>query len=167
VKADDGLIDGCVIRGCGMSGVSIGPEFWWNEAGYCWNVTVSNNKFIECNKNNGDQAAVWIHGDGAIGNRNIVIKDNVFDTCYGPYIIRSDWADGVQIIGNGIARPFLLPSNLPGHIVWLTHSRHVKLLGNSTVARERSLPGNFVGMDSSMNPSDARDPDGVARGVNR
>jgi hypothetical protein len=167
VKADDGLIDGCTIRGCGMSGVSIGPEFWWNEAGYCWNVTVSNNKFIECNKNNGDQAAVWIHGDGAIGNRNIVIKNNCFDTCYGPYIIRSDWADGVQIMGNEIARPFLLSSNIPGHVVWLTDSRHVKLLGNSVTDRGPFGGQGLIGMDSSMNPSEVQDLDGSTRGEDR
>ncbi len=33
VKADIGLIDSCTIEGCGMSAISIGPEFWWREAG--------------------------------------------------------------------------------------------------------------------------------------
>ncbi len=154
VKGDDGLIDGCVIRGCGMSGVSIGPEFWWNEAGYCSNVTVSNNKFLACNKCNGEQATVWIHGDGAIENRNMVIKDNSFDTCYGPYIIRSDWADGVRITANGIANPFQVVSPNSRHVIWLTHSRNVKVLDDSVTGWPLSgARGDVVGMDASMNGS--------------
>ncbi len=162
VKADDGLIQGCTISGCGMSGVSIGPEFWWNEAGYCWNVTVSGNTFIQCNKNNGPQAAVLVHGDGAIGNRNITITHNSFDTCYGLSIIRAEWADGVQIIDNKISKPFQIQSTGPGNIISINQSKDVKLLGN-IVTDPGPFAGELVGLDRSVSPADIQnnDPTGI------
>ena len=158
VKADDGLIQGCKIEGCGMSGVSIGPEFWWNEAGYSWNVTVSDNAFLNCNKNNARQAAVWIHGDGAIGNRNITIKNNSFDTCYGDYIILAEWTDGVQITNNKIKQPSTIKSDSPGHVVWINQSKNVTLLGN-TVTDPGPYAGDLVGLDPSVSPAEVHNND--------
>ena len=140
VKADDGLIDHCVIDGCGMSGVSIGPEYWWGEANYCWNVTVSDNTFKNCDKNNDWQAAVLVHGDGAIGNRNIVIKGNRFDGDYGQYVMNIQWTDGVHITGNTITGSHQLPLKNPGHVIELVHAHNVKLSGNIV-----SKPGPSLG----------------------
>ena len=108
VKADDGLIDGCTIEGCGMSAISIGPEYYWGEANYCWNVTVSNNIIRNCVKRNGDDGTIFVHGDGAIGNRHIVIRDNTFDTDYGQSIMKLEWAEGLQVTGNKVSRAFEL-----------------------------------------------------------
>lgn len=132
VKADDGIIDHCVIAGTGMSGVSIGPEFWWNEGGYCSNVTVSNSEFIECNKNNGDQSAVWVHGDGAMGNRGITIRGNTFDNCYGRSVMRIDWTAGASLLQNTIVGALKSSPNAPGHVFWLDHSKDVRISGNAT-----------------------------------
>jgi len=158
VKADNGLIDGNTIEGCGMSGVSIGPEFWWNEAGYCWNVTVSNNTFLNCDLNNSDQATVWIHGDGAIGNRNITIQANTFASCYGEYIIRVDDTNGVQITGNHISHSFELKPWNPGHAIWLEQSKNVKLLDN-IVTDQGSFAGPLVGLHASVTPDDVQHDD--------
>jgi hypothetical protein len=140
VKADDGLIDHCTIEGCGMSGVSIGPEFWWNEANYAWNVTVSNNTFRHCNQNNGDQACIWIHGDGAIGNRNVSLQNNRFESCYGESIVRIEDAEKIEMSGNTFADSFPAKLPRPGNIMVANRAKGIKLAGNIV-----SDPGNNAG----------------------
>lgn len=158
VKADDGLIDHCTIEGCGMSGVSVGPEFWWNEANYAWNVTISNNTFRNCSKNNGDQASVWIHGDGAIGNRNITIADNQFQDCYGRYVLRVEAADGVDIRSNHFAGSFAARLEQPGNVVWLNDAKNAKLLGN-VVTGQGPFAGELVRLSKSVAMSDVQNDD--------
>jgi len=160
VKADNGLIDGCTIRGCGMSGVSIGPEFWWNEAGYSWQVTVSHNTFIDCNKNNGEQAAIWIHGDGALGNRAIAIRDNSFQRCYGESVIDANWVDGLEITRNRVDRSFEAELARPGNVIAFQQARHVKLLDN-VVTNQGPFAGDLVGMDGSVTRDDVEHDDSV------
>ena len=69
VKGDNGLIQGCTIEGCGMSAISIGPEYYWNEADYSWNVTVKGNTLRHNGLRNNLRAdgVLFVHGDGAIG----------------------------------------------------------------------------------------------------
>lgn len=131
IKADDGLIDGCTIDGCGMSAISIGPEYYWNEANYCWNVTVSNNVIRHCVKRNGDDGTILVHGDGAVGNRHIVIQDNTFEADYGQSMMKLEWTDGLEITGNKVTGAFALPLEKPGHVIELDHDRHVKIAGNT------------------------------------
>lgn len=149
VKGDDGLIDGCSIEGCGMSAISIGPEYYWGEANYCWNVTVSNNVIRNCVKHNGDDGSIFVHGDGAIGNRHIVIRDNVFDADYGDSIMKLEWADGLEVTGNKVIRPFELPLTKPGHVIALAHDRNVNLVGN-TVEHAGAAAGSTVGVGEEV-----------------
>jgi hypothetical protein len=133
VKADDGLIRGCLIEGCGMSAVSIGPEYYWNEANYCWNVRVADNYFRHNSLRNNFNAdgVIFVHGDGAIGNRNINIANNQFEANYCPYMMNIAWADGVKITNNRINNPspLLLPD--PGYIISLHNVSRVTLKGNT------------------------------------
>jgi hypothetical protein len=149
VKADDGLIDGCTIEGCGMSAISIGPEYYWGEANYCWNVTVSNNVIRNCVKRNGDDGSIFVHGDGAIGNRHIIIRDNLLDADYGESIMKLEWADGLDVTGNRVVRPFELPLGKPGHVFELAHDRDVKLAGN-TVEQAGPAAGSTVGIGEDV-----------------
>lgn len=154
-KADDGLIDHCQIEGCAMSGVSLGPEYWWGEADYSWNVTISNNTFRSCSKNNYDQGSIWVHGEGAIGNRNITIDENRFENCYGQYVMRIEFAAGVRITHNQIDGSFPIPAKSPGHVVWLAHDTEVELMGNA-VTNQGSHAGEIVGLAADMNPAEVR-----------
>jgi len=131
VKADDGIIDHCTIEGCGMSAISIGPEYYWNEANYAWNVTVSNNTIKNCDKDNRNEGTIWIHGDGAIGNRNITIADNLFDINFGQFMIKAEWTDGLQITGNKFVHCFQLPQQKPGEVIHLNHIHHASLKDNT------------------------------------
>jgi Right handed beta helix region len=164
VKGDHGLIDGCTLDGCGMSAVSVGPEFWWGEAGYSWDVTVSGNTFLHCDRNNTDQATVYIHGDGAIGNRRIALKSNTFSGCYGTTIISTNWADGVEISGNRFDRSFGLRLDEPGNILFIAHSQNVTLLDN-LVSQQDEFAGALVKLDDSVSPSNVHqiDSTGIRR----
>jgi hypothetical protein len=146
VKADNGLIENCTIEDTSMSGVSIGPEFWWNEAGYCWNVTVTHNTFRGCNRENGDQAAVWVHGDGAMGNRNITIQENSFDSCYGHAIMRVNQTDGATIAENRISGAFQLKLSPPGSVISLAGTSKVVLREN-IVSAQGPFAGDLVDAD--------------------
>ena len=112
VKADNGLIEGCTISGCGMSAISIGPEYWWSEADYSQNVIVKANTLRNNVLNGSEAGVVFIHGDGAMGNRNITIAGNLFDRNYGQIGVYAEDADGIRIADNRfITSPIPLPSN--------------------------------------------------------
>ncbi len=142
VKGDDGLIQGCTIDGCGMSAISIGPEFYWGEGDYCWNVTVAHNTLRRNALRNtatpeskpdisqGADGVIFVHGEGAIGNRNIKITGNRFDHNYCPYMMSIAWVDGVEITDNIIDAPSPLPLASPGHVISLHDARNVVLKGN-------------------------------------
>ena len=149
VKADDGAIQDCVIEGCGMSAVSIGPEYWWNEADYCWNVTVAGNAFRHNVLNGSDAGVVLVHGDGAIGNRNIAVCDNRFDENYGFYTINAACTDGLKIAGNVIHRPSPLALPQPGHVLNLAACRNVTLQSNLVGAPGPSL-GRLVNLGKDV-----------------
>lgn len=155
VKADHGTISGCIVEGCGMSAISIGPEFWWNEAGYCWDVTVSDNTFRDCNKTNGNQPTVWVHGDGAIGNRNIAIENNSFENSYGRYIIRIDATEGAKISGNKILLRDFANNQVMQDVIWLTQSRKIDL-SNNVVKSQRAFKGHLIGFGAQMEVSEVR-----------
>ncbi len=132
VKGDDGLIRGCTIEGCGMSAVSIGPEYFWNEANYSWNVVVEHNIFRHnVLRNSLDNGVIYVHGEGAIGNRNIKIENNKFDTNFGPNMLKIEWTDGVEITNNVFNAPSPLPLSTAGCIVSVHDVRHVTAKGNS------------------------------------
>jgi hypothetical protein len=131
VKADHGLIEGCTISGCGMSAISIGPEYYWNEADYSQHVTVRGNKLAENVLNGSDAGTVFIHGDGAIGNADITIADNLFGRNYGQRAIHVSDTDGVRIANNRfITSPLPLPDKART-VLHLETSRNIALLANT------------------------------------
>jgi hypothetical protein len=111
VKADNGRIEGCTISGCGMSAISIGPEYYWGEADYSQNVTVRGNTLRDNVLNGSAAGVVYVHGDGAIGNGNITITGNRFDRNYGQIAIYAEDTDGILIADNRfITSPTPLPN---------------------------------------------------------
>ncbi len=106
LKGSDGLVLGNVIRGCGMAGISIGPEAWWREAGYCHDVVVKNNTLIRNGKGGqgGYFTAVYVHGDGAIGNSGITIRHNRFVSNYAGDVFMQ-WARNSTIADNVMTGP--------------------------------------------------------------
>lgn len=111
VKADNGLIEGCTISGCGMSAISIGPEYYWGEADYSKNVTIRGNKLLNNVLNGSEAGVIFVHGDGAMGNGNLTITGNLFDKDYGQIAIHAEDTDGIRIADNRfIASPIPLPN---------------------------------------------------------
>jgi hypothetical protein len=103
VKADDGLIKDNVIDGCVMSAISIGPEYYWNEAGYVRNLTIEGNTL----KNNGrgfNAAVILIHGEGVAGNQHIIMQRNQFLSNYTS-CLSINWAKDVIASANSITAP--------------------------------------------------------------
>lgn len=129
-KADGGVIKNNVIEGCGQAAVSLGPEYYWNEADYVQNVTIEGNTLRENGKAAYGGGAVLVHGDGAMGNRNIVIKGNRFFSDYQGDIDVA-WADGVTIEGNVITGAPAWPESIRTQsVVLLSHSRAVTFQNN-------------------------------------
>ena len=131
VKADHGLIEGNTISGCGMSAISIGPEYYWGEADYARHVMVRGNTLSENVLNGSAAGTIFIHGDGAIGNADITIADNLFDRNYGQTVIHVAYTDGVRIATNRITTS---PLPLPGKTRTILHfesSLNIKLHGNT------------------------------------
>jgi len=81
-KANDGLIERNLIERCGMSAVSLGPEYYWGEGGYVSRVLVDRNLFDQNGTAGYGGATVLVHGEGAPGNRFITIRANLFKSSY-------------------------------------------------------------------------------------
>jgi hypothetical protein len=131
IKADHGLIEGNTISGCGMSAISIGPEYYWGEADYARHVTVRGNKLSENVLNGSTAGTFFLHGDGAIGNADITISDNFFDRNYGQTAIHVAFTDGMRIATNRFTTS---PLPLPGKartIIHVESSRNITLQGNT------------------------------------
>lgn len=131
VKADNGLIEGCTISGCGMSAISIGPEYWWREADYCRHVTVRGNTLRNNVLNGSDAGTLFIHGDGAMGNGDIAITDNRFDRNYGQIAIYAEDTDGLRIEGNRFVMPAEPLPEKSRTVIALKSARNIALKGNT------------------------------------
>lgn len=129
-KADNGVIENNVLENCGMSAVSLGPEYYWGEADYVQNVTVRNNVIRNCGRAGYGGSAILVHGDGAVGNRNIVIQGNRFHAnLQGDMDIL--WADGVMLSGNIFTGASVWPPSVhPQSPVALANCRAVTLRAN-------------------------------------
>ncbi len=99
-KADDGVIAGNLIENCGMSAIKVGPEYAWDEGDYVRNVRIENNKFLRNGEIGG--ATVFVNGEGAEGNRGVVIQNNLFDSNFDNDI-EANWTQGLTVTSNTFA----------------------------------------------------------------
>ena len=129
LKSDNGLVQGNVIEGCGMSAVSRGPKYCWGEADYVHNVTVVGNTLRENGRAGYGGAAILVHGDGAMGSRNITVKDNrMYSNFQGDVDVA--WADGVAITGNTFRGPPAPPVGAEPPPISVRDARNVRVGGN-------------------------------------
>ena len=130
-KADGGLIRGNVLEDCGMSAVSLGPEYYWGESDYVQNVTVEDNVIREVGRAGYGGAAILVHGDGAVGNRDIVIRNNRMSSNYqGDLDVQ--WVNGLTVAGNVITGAAQWPPSISTQsLVSLANCRAVTLSGNA------------------------------------
>ena len=160
LKSDKGLVKDNVIVGCGMSAISIGPEYYWGEADYVHNVTVAGNTLRENGRAGYGGAAIFVHGDGAMGNRNIVIKNNkMFSNYQGDIDVA--WTNGVTLSGNVITGAPVWPAMIGTQsVVRLSDSRAVTLSGNVVVHTEVYKPG-LVSTGANVSDVQHNDPTGI------
>jgi M6 family metalloprotease-like protein len=107
-KADNGVISGCSFRNASTA-IKIGPEYYWNESDYSWNVVIEGNVISDC------RTGVLVASDGARGNKNIVIRNNAISTFTSSYnqngsltsthAISLSGCDGVTITDNTFGVP--------------------------------------------------------------
>ena len=149
LKGDDGLVKDNVVEGCGQAAISLGPEFDWNEAGYVHDVTVVGNVLRENGKCLYGGGALLIHGDGAVGNRNIVLKDNrMFSNYQGDF--DAQWTDGITVTGNVFTGASVWPAGLPKHSpVALANCRAITFMGN-VVRRPTSYQSTLVAVGDNV-----------------
>jgi len=159
-KADNGLIQSNVLENCGMSAVSLGPEYYWGEADYVQNVTIKDNVI----QNNGGAtyggAAILVHGDGAVGNKNIVIQGNRFVANFQGDL-EVQWADGVTLANNTLRAPSLWPAGVkPYAPVHLANCKNITLQGN-TVQNAASYQFPLVAASPEVTGVRHNDPSGI------
>lgn len=160
VKGNDGLIQGNTILRCGMSAVSIGPEFYWGEAGYVRHVVVSGNKIVECGHAGYGGGAILVHGDGSVGNSDITIKNNRMSSSYHGDI-QVEWSSGVVIAGNEFAGADAWPSNISAHsVIMLANARDI-VLDSNIVKNATSYKTPLVAVGGSVSGLTHNDESGI------
>ncbi len=131
VKGDDGLIAGNLIEDCGMSAISAGPEYYWNEADYVRGLRIENNTL----RRNGDIGGptVFVHGEGAQGNRDITIQNNRFDSNFADDI-EAKWTQNLTIGGNTFRSLKVRPDGYkPTFLIVIANDQKVQLQDNTVV----------------------------------
>jgi hypothetical protein len=147
VKADSGLIANNVIGGCGMSGISVGPEYEWKEGDYVQDLSVKDNQFGKNGFAGGDLAAILIHGEGAKGNRNLTIEGNTFDSDYSGDI-DLQWTMGAIIRQNSFTPPDAPPPGLSApHAISVRSSSDVQIQRNQFKGFGYRNPRIYTGAD--------------------
>ena len=144
LKADNGLVEGNVIDGSTMAGIRLGPEFYWDEAGYNRNVTIRNNTISNVAYWGGQTAALLIAPDQGLtpagAYQNILIDGNVFQNFNVTAIFISS-VSGVKVSNNSFvnlqtAGPYASynegQSVSPGTLVYVAKSNSVQFLGNTS-----------------------------------
>ena len=160
VKADNGLIEGCTISGCGMSAISIGPEYYWNEADYSRHVTVRGNTLRNNVLNGSDAGVIFVHGDGAVGNADINISNNILDKNYGQKNVHVEDTDGVSITDNRfIASPVPLP-NGARILMEFKSTKNITLQGNTV--ENPAAADKLVALGKNVEAVRGNDPSGIA-----
>ena len=126
-KGDNGLFQNNVIEGCGMAAISIGPEDYWGEADYSHHIVVDGNTFRGNGKAGFGGGAVLVHGDGAIGNSDITVKNNRFESNYGGDV-DVQWTAGLAIVGNTFTSPLAWPHNFqPKPPVFVGNAQNIQI----------------------------------------
>ena len=159
-KADNGLIENNILENCGMSAVSLGPEYYWGEADYVQNVTIKDNVL----QNNGGAtyggAAILVHGDGVVGNKNIIIQGNRFVANFQGDL-EVQWADGINFANNTLRAPSLWPAGVkPYAPVHLANCKNITLQ-NNTVQNAVSYQSPLVAAGPEVTGVRHNDPSGI------
>jgi len=153
VKGSDGVIIGNVIRGCGMAGISIGPEVapgqWW-EGGYCHNVIIEDNLLID-NGKDGYNRAILAHGSvyappnkGAMGNSDIIIRHNTFISNYGGDIWLQ-WTKSGDISDNIMTAPSMLAATADKRPASITIDHSGKIhIGTNHITNPKAYSANKI-----------------------
>jgi len=163
LKGDYGLVENNVITGCGMAAVSLGPEFYWHEAGYVNNVTVKGNDLEDNGGAGYGGAAILVHGDGAIGNSGIVIHGNRLHANYQGDI-EVHWTSDVMISENLMA-PATPPDfpMTPRPAIFVQDCEGVSSIGNR-VAKGSGYPAGIVVQQGEVGWSERNMSFGVSQG---
>ena len=136
-KADNGLISGNWITNA-QTAIELGPEIYWGEGDYVWNVTVTNNTVQHCGSE-----GFLLTSDGALGNMNLTIVNNWFQNVFQGNAVNLTGAGGVTLAGNTFINP------APGYaLVQLAASTNAVFSGNliSNVPAGLSLVGTGSGV---------------------
>jgi len=144
LQADNGLVEQNLIDGSTVGGITVGPDFYFHEAGYSHNLTIRNNTIRNVGYWGYQTAALTFAPDqGAMavagGFQNIVIDSNTFEDFDIPAIFLSS-VSGATITNNTFrnlleAAPFgvwnrgeAVPS---GTVVFVTQAENVDFSGNT------------------------------------
>ncbi len=159
-KADNGLIENNMIEGCGQAAISLGPEYDWGEADYVRNVVISQNVIRGNGRCSYGGGAVLVHGDGAAGNRDIVIQDNRFFANYQGDI-DVQWAEGLIVAGNVITGATTWPSAIPLQSpISLANCRAVVLRAN-VIRNPGAYRPALVSLGVNVTTLQGNDPAGI------
>ena len=104
IKSRNVLIEGNTMRDVAGAGVYVAPEAWWYEGVAPADVTIRNNRIINCGSTFGGAIMVLASSEQAKGQciKNIVIEDNIIECPRVPFGISVSNTDGVRIARNQI-----------------------------------------------------------------
>ena len=103
LKGDNGLVKGNTFFDCGMSAVSLGPEFYWNEAGYVRNVTIEGNTFRGCGKAGYGGAAIFDPRRRRDGQPERHDQRQYLHRLIFWAMSKAEWATALTLSGNTLA----------------------------------------------------------------
>ena len=149
LKADDGLVENCLVEDSTIAGIVVSPEPSGMEAGYAHNITLRGNTirhtgYAEAGGWTPYAPGISVTGAGSIGNRNITIENNTFDRITGANLLVR-FTDTAVIRGNHFLNTHQVASDIgkgagidATAVIWLGDDRNITLANNAV-----TNPGPF------------------------
>ena len=142
LKADDGLIENCLVEDSTIAGIVVSPEPGGMEAGYAHNIVIRGNTirhtgYAEAGGWTPYAPGISVTGAGSIGNRNITIENNTFDRITGANLLVR-YTDTAIIRGNHFLNTHQVASDIgkgagidATAVIWLGDDRNITLVNNT------------------------------------
>ena len=142
LKADDGLVENCLVEDSTIAGIVVSPEPSGMEAGYSHNVvlrgnTIRHTGYAEAGGWTPYAPGISVTGAGSIGNFNIIIENNTFDRITGANLLVR-YTDTAIIRGNHFLNTHQIASDIgkgtgidAATVIWLGDDRNITLANNT------------------------------------
>lgn len=109
IKTRSALVEGCTFIGSAIQAIHVAAEGWWHEGVACTDVTIRNNRFVDCGITGhsavgGIKVEMSVDHPSGTPQKRIIIENNRFDLPQVAHAVHVSHAEDVLLRGNTYLR---------------------------------------------------------------